>query len=180
MVSSHDAGAIVGLLADADRRRCYAALELGARSSADVVVSTGLTAVQVAKALGRLVGGGLVATADDGGFVVVGSAFQAAARVALKRPDDDDHDGLPDDLRKVLRAFVIDGRITQIPASAGKRRILLDWLSQYFDPGTRYSEAMVNLILGQRHPDTASLRRYMVDEGILDRADGQYWRDTHR
>ena len=40
----------------------------------------------------------------------------------------------------------------------------------------RYSEAMVNLILGQRHPDTAALRRYLVDEGFLDRSDGQYWR----
>ena len=35
---------------------------------------------------------------------------------------------------------------------------------------------MVNLILGQRHADTAALRRYLVDDGFLDRADGQYWR----
>lgn len=180
MNSSLDAGAIVGLLADADRRRCYAAIELGARTSAEVVASTGLSIPQVAKALGRLVSGGLVVTADDIGLVVVGSAFQAAAREALNRPDSVEHDDLPDDVRKVLRAFVIDGRITQIPVSAGKRRILLDWLSQYFEPGTRYSERMVNLILGQRHPDAAALRRYMVDEGILDRADGQYWRKPAR
>jgi hypothetical protein len=35
---------------------------------------------------------------------------------------------------------------------------------------------MVNLTLGKRHPDTAMLRRYLVDEGLLDRADGEYWR----
>ena len=35
---------------------------------------------------------------------------------------------------------------------------------------------MVNLILAQVHPDTAALRRYLVDEGILDRERGEYWR----
>lgn len=40
----------------------------------------------------------------------------------------------------------------------------------------RYSEQMVNLILGRRHQDTAALRRYLVDEGLLDRAEGHYWR----
>ena len=35
---------------------------------------------------------------------------------------------------------------------------------------------MVNLKLGLWHADTASLRRYLVDEGFLDRADGVYWR----
>ena len=35
---------------------------------------------------------------------------------------------------------------------------------------------MVNLILGRRHQDTAALRRYLVDEGLLDRAEGHYWR----
>jgi hypothetical protein len=35
---------------------------------------------------------------------------------------------------------------------------------------------MVNLMLGKWHADTAALRRYLVDEGFLDRADGVYWR----
>ena len=54
--------------------------------------------------------------------------------------------------------------------------MILDWLAQDFEPGRRYSEPMVNLILGSRHADTAALRRYMVDDGLLDRADGLYWR----
>ena len=45
--------------------------------------------------------------------------------------------------------------------------MVLDWLAQEFEPGRRYSEAMVNLILGQRHPDTAALRRYLVDDEFL-------------
>ena len=77
---------------------------------------------------------------------------------------------------KVLRSFVADGRILAIPAKHSKKLVLLDWLAQDFEPGRHYSEAMVNLTLGQRHPDTAALRRYLVDDGFLDRADGHYWR----
>ena len=80
------------------------------------------------------------------------------------------------DGRKVMRAFVVDGSLTSIPTSHSKRLVILDWLAQLFEPGRHYSEQMVNLILGQIHPDTTALRRYMVDAGFLDRAAGQYWR----
>jgi hypothetical protein len=53
---------------------------------------------------------------------------------------------------------------------------VLDLLAQNFDPGRRYSEAMVNLILGRFHADVAALRRYLVDEGFLEREHGEYWR----
>lgn len=83
---------------------------------------------------------------------------------------------LPAATERILRNFVRDGRIMQIPAAAAKRRVLLEWLAQEFEPGRHYSEAMVNLIIGQRHADTAALRRYLVDAGLMDRANGEYWR----
>jgi hypothetical protein len=92
--------------------------------------------------------------------------------VSAKDPDEQQSD----ELRRVLRSFIRDGRIVQVPAAMAKRRILLDWLAQDFVPGRKYSEQMVNLIIGQRHADSAALRRYLVDAGLLDRADGQYWR----
>ena len=76
----------------------------------------------------------------------------------------------------MLRSFVVDGRLQSIPVAPAKRAVILDWLAQAFEPGRTYSEQMVNLILGQRHADTAALRRALVDGGFLDRADGQYWR----
>ncbi len=64
-----------------------------------------------------------------------------------------------------------------IPTARGKRLVVLTHLAQEFEPGRRYSESMVNVVLGRWHPDTASLRRYLVDEGLLDReAAGEYWR----
>jgi hypothetical protein len=171
-----DAATIVGLLADDHRRRCWAALELGATTRDEVVAATGLDLAEVGRALARLVSGGLVMSGSDGGLHPVVNVFATAAREALARPASTEHDDHPDAVRKVLRNFVVDGRITQIPSSTGKRRILLEWLAQDFEPGQRYSEAMVNLILGRRHADTAALRRYLVDEGFLDRAEGAYWR----
>lgn len=170
------AAAIVGLLADSNRRRCFAAVELGARTRDAVVDATGLTMTQVGKALGRLASAGLVIVGPDGTLIVAVPALQAAAREALARPDSGEHDSAPEEVRKVLRNFVVDGRITHVPTAVGKRHVLLDWLVQDFEPGERYSEQMVNLILGRRHHDTAALRRYLVDEGLLDRDHGQYWR----
>ncbi|MBI5089619.1 MAG: DUF2087 domain-containing protein [Actinobacteria bacterium] len=170
-----DAGAIVGLLADDDRRLVLAAIELGHASVEAIADATSLPGARVAKAAGRLAEAGLVIQ-QDGALRVPGDAFRAAARAALARPRSDEHEGAPDEVRRVLSAFVVDGRITSIPAAHGKRQVLLDWLAQDFEPGRRYSEAAVNLVLGQRHADTAAWRRYLVDEGFLSREGGEYWR----
>lgn len=169
------AAGIVGALADDQRRRVFSAVQLGAAHLDDVVATTGLTTTQVGKALGKLVDSGIVA-AGDGALSVPSDVFQAAARIALARPNGATHDDLPAHARKVMQAFVVDGRLQSIPSSHTKRLVILDWLVQVFEPGRHYSEQMVNLLLGQRHPDTAALRRYLVDEGFLDREAGQYWR----
>ena len=80
------------------------------------------------------------------------------------------------DRDRVLDTFMRDGRITQIPRQRAKRRILLDLLAQEFEPGVRYSERDVNETLARFHPDTAALRRYLVDEEFMERDAGLYWR----
>jgi hypothetical protein len=72
--------------------------------------------------------------------------------------------------------FTADGKLTSIPMHRAKRIVLLDLMSQQFIPGQLYSEKRVNLTLGVFHPDWAAMRRYMVDEGFLERRDGFYWR----
>ena len=69
-----------------------------------------------------------------------------------------------------------DGRLAQIPVRRAKRLLLLDCISQAFEPGRRYSEAEVNALLRALHDDHAALRRYLVDEDFLSREDGYYWR----
>ena len=75
-----------------------------------------------------------------------------------------------------LRVFLGDGRIETMPAKHSRRLLLLDQVAQAFEPGVRYTESQVSLFLGELHPDYAALRRYLVDEEFLSRANGQYWR----
>jgi hypothetical protein len=172
-----DAAAIAGLLADDGRRRVVAALVLGSATVDDVRQATGLTAREVAEALARLVAGELVVRGTDGGHVLLGEAFRLAAIAASPERPEPDHTGdAPEDEARVLRAYFRAGRLVQIPAQRSKKRIILDRLALEFDVGKRYSERQVNGILRRFHPDVASLRRYLVDEGFLDREAGEYWR----
>ena len=75
-----------------------------------------------------------------------------------------------------LQVFMRNGRLAKIPGRRAKRLLLLDCLSQAFEPGRRYSEAEVDAVLRALHDDHAALRRYLVDEGFLSREDGCYWR----
>jgi hypothetical protein len=175
--SPFSARELVGLLADDDRRAVFAALVLGAGDIGEVRRRSGLEMRPAARALQRLVDVGLVVSGDDGVLHLLGEAFRLAARAEAERePRTDEHGDEPADVARVLRAFVHDGRLVSIPSVHSKRLVVLDWLSQRFEPGRRYSEQMVNLILVQVHADTAALRRYLVDDGFLSRGGGEYWR----
>jgi hypothetical protein len=172
-----DAAAISGLLADDVRRRVVAALVLGAATVGEVRQLTGLGAREVGEALARLVAGELVVRADDGTHVLLGGAFRAAAIAAASdRPGPDPTGDAPEDQARVLRTYLRAGRLTRIPVQRSKRLVVLDRLAQEFEVGSRYTERQVNAILRRFHEDVASLRRYLVDEGFLDRDVGEYWR----
>jgi hypothetical protein len=77
----------------------------------------------------------------------------------------------------VLRAFVrSDGSLVSIPTRIGKRLVVLDLIAQEFAVGEVYEETEVNAKLRAFHDDVAALRRYLVEEGFMDRRDGRYWR----
>jgi hypothetical protein len=172
-----DAGTIVGLLADEVRRRVVAALVLGASTVDEVRDTTGLDTRAVVEALSRLAAADLVVRADDGRHVLLGEAFRRAAIAAAPtRPAPDPTGDAPEDEARVLRSCFRAGRLTQIPVQRSKRRVVLDRLSQEFEVGVRYPERQVNATLRRFHPDVAALRRYLVDEGLLDREAGVYWR----
>lgn len=80
----------------------------------------------------------------------------------------------------VLARFFEGSRLTQIPSQRSKRLVVLERLAQAFEPGLRYPERIVNGILQTFHEDYAALRRYLVDEGYLTRAEGVYWRSGGR
>jgi hypothetical protein len=67
-------------------------------------------------------------------------------------------------------------RLISIPVQRSKRMAILRWLVEDFQPGRRYTEAEVNQIISRHHPDFAALRRYLVDEELMQRRRGIYWR----
>ncbi|HEX7133519.1 MAG TPA: DUF2087 domain-containing protein [Iamia sp.] len=132
----------------------------------------------MATALHRLEAGGLVERGADGTLVLLAAAFGQAARTAAGEAPASDDPGAGHDAEtaRVLRTFVRDGRLTSLPTGMTRKRILLDVICQDFEPGLRFSEPEVNLRLRRWHDDVASLRRWLVDLGYLDRNAGEYWR----
>jgi hypothetical protein len=163
---------LIGLLADEERLRVFAAIALGARTVESTAEAAGLDVATVQSALPRLVSAGLVE--QDEGLYVSLMALRAAARERPPRERE-----LPDataEQQRVLRNFVEGGRLVRLPARRGQRRVILEYVADRFENDRQYAEAEVNDVLGSLHDDHVSLRRYLVDEGLLDRKGGVYRR----
>ena len=84
---------------------------------------------------------------------------------------------IPREDAKVLRGYLEDGRLTTIPAQSSKRLVVLRWLlDRVFTEDREYPEKEVNQLIALVHPDVASLRRYLVDAGMVTRDAGKYRR----
>jgi hypothetical protein len=167
---------IVGLLAEPERLRVFAALVLGARTPADVAAATGLGAREVGRALQKLQAGGLV----DDELGVRAELFKEAAMAAAPAPVAEDLGYADPGVEQLVGRFVRDGRLLSLPAQDAKRRLVLEHVAQSFEPGRRYPEREVDAVLRAwtegGATDHATLRRYLVDHGLLAREGGEYWR----
>ena len=84
-----------------------------------------------------------------------------------------------EDVRKVLKNYLnADGSLKQIPPRGNKLLIILNFIVDAFAFDTDYTEKEVNTILRRFHLDTAALRRYLVDNGLMARESNgtRYWR----
>ncbi|MCW2506009.1 MAG: hypothetical protein JWO79_4293 [Actinomycetia bacterium] len=169
------AAALAGLLAERDRLAVFAAIVLGAGSAPDVAVSAGLDTRAVTRALQKLRAGGLVSDVD-GRLAADPDVFKRAARAAALATPEDSHGASDPGVAAVLRTFLRDGRLASIPVPRAKRLVVLEHIAMGFEPGVRYPEREVNVLLRAWHDDHAALRRYLVEEGLLGRANGEYWR----
>jgi hypothetical protein len=148
---------IIATLADPVRRQVYASVVLD--------VSVEVPPKKREKALAALTVAGLLLPAGDG-YSVNPDAFTAllAASPAVTRAGVD--------------RFVRDGRIEQYPVRADDRLELLAWVRDRAVPDTaELSERALNERLGELTGDVASLRRYLVDAGLVTRdANGRRYR----
>ena len=78
--------------------------------------------------------------------------------------------------RKILRNFFEGERLREIPATMKAFNVVLRWLVNQFDEHVRYPEREVNEILKRYNEDFATLRRGLIDAGLMRRENNVYWR----
>ena len=178
---------IATVLLDLDRLAVAGALAARDATTDALVAATGRDRRTVLMALGDLRAAGLVVTDDQGTYSIDGSAIRAAAQDAadIEVPMDPAIGfGMSDDERLVLGRFFSGKVLHEIPTQRAKRIMVLQRLALEFDIGRRYTEFEVNDILGAFNADWSTLRRGMVDEGMLDREPASggnlYWRSGGR
>ena len=148
----------------------------------EAAAATGIDPRGVVHALASLRTAELVVTAEGGYQVDVAALRGIAAELAdpVMEMDPVIGFGMTDDERIVLERFFEGRTLREVPSSRAKRLIVLERLALEFDVGRRYLEREVNSVLGAFHPDWSTLRRHLVDEGLLDRDQNVYWRSGGR
>jgi hypothetical protein len=166
-------------LADVERLKIAGLLALSPRTPGEIADALKIKLPRVVNHLGNLAHLGLV-TQNGSTYSLDVNAVQIMARQVLagSRPvvNAQELEG-PEYDRKVLSAFLQpDGKFKALPMQQKKLMVLLRYLLPNFQENEKYSEKSVNEILGRYFEDTATLRRTMVDNGLLGRKEGIYWR----
>lgn len=123
-----------------------------------------------------------VARKEGETYILNPNGVDALARRQYERKPREEYaspPGLDEQSRKVMKAYLnADGSLKQIPSQPAKLQIILNYVVESVSPGILYTEKEINLLMRRFHADTAALRRYLVDRGMLERkSDGsQYWR----
>jgi hypothetical protein len=170
----------VKAMASAERLRIIGVLVRGRRSLSEIAEQLHLPARDVFNHLSFLVHVGVVSE-TDGVYDLDEKAIEALARGQFegKRAAYVPPETEQEDARKVLKNFLnADGSLKQIPPQGGKLLMILNFIVDAFAFDTNYTEKEVNTILRRFHVDTAALRRYLVDSGLMARESNgtRYWR----
>lgn len=173
---------ILRALADPARLAIAGTLARTEASAKELAELLGLPVKRVRMHLNRLTTTGIVRLAEDRATYRLDpeTLRWAAEQVGPPRGAGMALGAATDDEEAVLRTFFRNGRLTEIPMKQGKRRIVLERIALEFEPGRHYDEKEVNVIVGRFFNDYAAIRRYLVDEGFLDRDHGDYWRTGGR
>lgn len=89
---------------------------------------------------------------------------------------DTEHSEVLPDVPDSVSQFFSGSRLSSFPARQSKKVEVLRALVRDFEPGIYCFEAEVNQILLRRYADFATLRRALIDEGMMWRSGGIYRR----
>ncbi len=170
-------------MADVTRLKIIGLLANQAYTGEQLSDLLGLSPSTISHHLARLKDAGLVSARAEQYYAVYtlnSARLEQTARVLLEKNslhelarevDLDAYD------RKVLKTFLTpEGRVRQIPAQHKKQEVVNRYLAAQFEFGREYTEKEVNEILARFHEDTAWFRRALIDNHLMARKDGRYWR----
>lgn len=183
-VSQREAGPVpspqevLRALADPERLAIAGMLARRQASVAELSEALAIPAARVRRHLGRLTSTRVLRVeADRRTYALDGETLRLAAQeVGPSREPGLALGAIDQGEESVLRQYFQAGKLREIPAKRSKRLIVLTRIALEFEVGTRYSEREVDGIVHRFHDDHAAIRRYLVDEGLLSRERGVYWR----
>lgn len=149
---------------------------LGHKDVAAISQASGMRSPAVDRALSRLMQAGLIGQGESGFQAQQAAKVMKRALYRASAESKEEFPGVGEPMAAELRKFFRKGKLVEIPTSRSSRLAVLDYLSWTFEPGQYYPERLVNALIRRYHPDPATLRRYLVDEGFLHRSGGRYWR----
>ncbi len=77
---------------------------------------------------------------------------------------------------QIEQFFRADGTLVSIPVKLDKKLAVLRHIAAELSPDAKYPEKQLNEIIAKFHPDTAALRRHMIEYGLLERnGESVYW-----
>ncbi|USX54194.1 DUF2087 domain-containing protein [Lentzea sp. HUAS12] len=154
---------VVRALAEPTRLRAFAAVVLGAGTLADVAAASGLKVKDAGTALRKLREAGLV----EGEPARPADLKPLAATLTEAMPADG------------LAPFIRGDRLVSLPVAHERRRKILEHVASHaFTARTYYEEQEINERLQAwcdgGELDHVTIRRYLVDFGLLERGGGLY------
>lgn len=170
---------IVRLLADPQRLSIAGRLAIGSQTVGELAASCSLSTRDVHRHVPKLVASGLVGA--DGDTLHLNARLLRDVVEALPRADPIRPHlliGLSAEDAEVASRYFDGDRLVEIPVGPVRRQTVLRILIDEFEPGRYYRESDVRRILRKFHPDDAALRRYLVEDGLLERENRSrtYWR----
>ena len=166
-------------LGQAERLQMVGLLIDGPRTVAELAEALALKETAVTRHLNQLKKADLIAersVAFSATYELDSKALEQLNRVVFAQSNKAKSLTREDLVQRVFRHYVDGEQLKVLPDNYEEQMVILRWLAEQFQAGTRYPEREVNQMLKRHYPDYAILRRYLVDNHMMQRAGGFYWR----
>ena len=176
---------ILKALADKSRLAIINSLLERSQYVEEIAKRLGLATSTVSFHLRKLELAGLVSSHKEQYYVVFqvnSSILNTTLREIVSAPTDEKElqdERMNEYRRKVLEVFFRHGTLMKLPSQHKKRLLVLEEFVARLEPTRRYSESEVTELIKPLFDDYCTIRRLLVDEGLIHREGAIYWRDEN-